>query len=186
MSWRWIVLIAICAALVATYGVLMRDRSAEETSTGQPQQPGYYVKDATIIDTDEQGAPQLRLMASMIEQNPADDSINLQDVKIDYQSAPEQTWLLTAAQAYVPPDSRVAELRGNVVIQPQETAAPNGPMVLHTDSLHVDLEKNIASTRDEVQIEIGQHRLSARGFKADLKQQHVWLESKVHGSLKFK
>lgn len=185
MSWRWISLIAICAALVATYGVLMRDRNNGETQAAQPEQPGYYMKDATIIDTDEQGAPQLRLTASMIEQNPRDDSINLQDVKIDYQSAPEQTWLLTSARAYVPPDSRVAELSGGVVIRPENVQAPNDPMILRTDTLHVDMEKNIASTHADVQIEIGQHRLSAHGFKADLKQQHVWLESKVHGNLKF-
>ena len=48
MSWRWISIAAMLAALVIAYGALMRGDSLTTTLTEPPQQPGYYLKDAII------------------------------------------------------------------------------------------------------------------------------------------
>jgi LPS export ABC transporter protein LptC len=160
-------------------------RSSDDTATPAttPQQQGYFAKDATIITTNEQGVAQIKLTADTIEQNLKDDSIRLQTVKVDYLSAPDRPWLLTAASAYVPPDSRTIDFQGNVVVRPVGAQANN--VVLRTETLHVDTNTSIASSRSDVSVEMNRHRLSAHGVTADLKREHYQLESKGHGQFAF-
>lgn len=180
--WRTVSLTAVCAGLAASYGLLMKNDGDNGAPAPAPQQQGYYAKDATIVQTNEAGVAQLKLTAGAIEQNPKDDSIRLQEVKVDYLSAPDKPWLLTAASAYVPPDSQVIDFMGDVVIQPrgeQAQAATKAP-ILRTESLRVDTQKNIASTSADVKVEIDQLHLLTHGLRADLKQEHYRLGSKIH------
>lgn len=177
--WRTVTLTTVCAGLAASYGLLVKNNGDNGAPAPTPEQQGYYAKDATIIETNETGAAQLKLRADAIEQNPQDDSIRLQDVKVDYLSAPDKLWLLTAGSAYVPPDSRVIDFSGDVVVRPQGEQASS--MVLRTESLRVDTENSIASSKTDVSIEMNQQRLTARGVTADLKRERYQLESKGHG-----
>lgn len=181
--WRTVTLTAVCAGLAASYGLLMRNGEDTAAPAAVPQQQGYFAKDATIIATNEQGMAQLKLTADTIEQNLQDDSIRLQTVKVDYLSAPDRPWLLTAASALVPPDSRSIDFKGNVVIRPVGARANN--VVLRTESLHIDTNTSVASSKSDVSVEMNRYRLSAHGVTADLKREHYQLESKGHGQFAF-
>ena len=59
MNWRWISLAALLGALVIGYGALV-DRSPEPAaSSGQADQPGYYLQDAVITQTQPDGSVSL-------------------------------------------------------------------------------------------------------------------------------
>ena len=179
MNWRTLVIIAICAVLLAGYGVLKhRDDDITPTVT-QLAQPGYYMNDATIVQTGSDGMPRITLRASHIEQHPDHNNVTLDTVAVDYLGVANTPWLLTAQQGTLAPDSRIIVFNGDVSIHPQGTATL--PLVLHTDELHIDTENNVATAPGKVSIVMNQQLLTAVGLHADLQRQHVHLESKVHG-----
>jgi LPS export ABC transporter protein LptC len=181
VTWRWISLAALLAALVVGYGALMRSSPEQETNETQLQQPGYYLNEAVITQTREDGALDLKLIADRIEQRKADDSIALRTVRVDYFQSPEQEWLLSANEGLVPADSRVVHLQGDVELKPADTQSTSAS--LRTDALAIDTQRGIAySTSSPVRIRFGQHGLTVKSFRADLNSEKIRLES-VNGRL---
>jgi lipopolysaccharide export system protein LptC len=179
MSWRWVSITALLAAVVVSYGIFTGQSSEDGLATGDERpQPGYYLRDAVITDTQADGSPAVRLAARRIEQNPMDDSIALEDVDVDYLALENRHWRLTADSGSVPGGSSTITFSGNVVLEGRDQPES---AVIRTDSLSVDTEKSIASTQAPVSIEIAGHRVNARGMRADLETNRVELESQVHG-----
>ncbi|MGH8186664.1 MAG: LPS export ABC transporter periplasmic protein LptC [Steroidobacteraceae bacterium] len=181
MTWRWISLAALLAALVVGYGALMRGAPEQETSEGALEQPGYYLNEAVITQTREDGALDMRVIAERIEQRQSDDSISMRTVRVDYFQRPEQNWLLSANEGLVPADSRVVHLQGDVELQPANAESTSAS--LRTDALAIDTQRGIAySTSSPVHIRFGQHGLTVKSFRADLNSEKIRLES-VNGRL---
>jgi LPS export ABC transporter protein LptC len=179
LSGRWAWLIAVLGALAVSYGVLTRRDDDESTAVAKPAQPGYYLEDAVIVETGKDGKPRVKLSARMIEQNPRDDSIALNDVRVDYTATPTRHWLLTAASGHVPAGSQRIQFEGDVQIR--DLSSDTSPRVT-SDRLDLDMQKNIASTNSPVRIAFGPHVLTARGLWADLKGETLRLESQVNGN----
>jgi LPS export ABC transporter protein LptC len=55
------------------------------------------------------------------------------------------------------------------------------PAVITTEQMKLDVDRSIASTSAPVRIELAPHAVTARGLRADLKQDRVQLESSVNG-----
>jgi len=175
MSWRWISLAALLAALVIGYGALVERRTAPVTSSEAPPQPGYYLKDAIITETHADGSMKMQLAARRIEQQPQDGSFILSAVHADYFQAPEREWTLSARSGFIPGDSRVLNLQGDVELRPANTA---GGAFLRTETMAIDTEKNIAySTDSPVTIRFGQHAMIVNSFTADLSTEKIRLEA---------
>jgi LPS export ABC transporter protein LptC len=175
MSWRWISIAALLAALVALYGAMVdRDVSSDSDDDTQPP-PGYYLKDAIITQTQPDGSPDLRLVAARIEQQRRDDSIRLDDVRLDYLKMPERHWVLTADHGFVPENSRIVEFRGDVDLHPAQTREQTW---LRTEALAIDTEKNRAyTTQSPVTIRFGTYTMTVKRVEADLATEKVRLES---------
>jgi LPS export ABC transporter protein LptC len=178
MSWRWISIAAMLAALVVGFGALS-NRDAEDTdSATTSEQPAFYAKDAIVLQTQEDGSPQLRLVANRIDQRVEDDSILLRDVRVDYLKVPNKLWILNADQGAVPADSRVIAFSGNVQLHPAD-ATPDA--FLRTDALTVDTERNLAyTTASPTSMQYGRYIMRVKRLQADLKTEKVTLEA-VHG-----
>src|SRR5688572_25365111 len=112
MNWRWISLTALLAALVIGYGALIERNPSPATSDTRAEQPGYYLQDAVITQTQQDGTISLRLIANRIEQQRRDDSIALNTVRVNYFQSPQREWLLTARHGFVPANFRVVQLLG--------------------------------------------------------------------------
>ncbi len=123
MNWRWISIAALLAALVVGFGVMSGRNPVVEAITDMPAQPAYYLKDAVIKETDKSGAPSLRLIASRIEQQTADNSIVLHEVRVDYLKVPDKRWFLSALRGTVPADSRKIQFEGDVELRPTDGPA---------------------------------------------------------------
>ena len=179
MNWRWISLAAALAAIVIGYGAFIDDDSMPMANRELPEQPGYYLKDAVILRTREDGSPGIELIARRIEQRltrPSQgEAITLQSVRVNYFGKDDWQWSLTAQEGQVPPNSRIVQLEGDVELR--SLVGPTDSF-LRTDELAIDTEKNLAySTRSPVQIRFGQHAMTAKSLRADLNSEQLRLET---------
>ncbi len=191
MNWRWISLAALLAALVIGYGALVERSPAPTSNDAQAEQPGYYLQDAIVTQTQQDGSVSLRLVANRIEQQRRDDSIALDTVRVNYYQSnsgsnsgsksgqsPQREWLLNARQGFVPANFRVVQLFGDVVLRPAD-AQPEA--FLRVDALAVDTQTNVAySLASPVRVRFGSHEMVVKNFRADLDSENIRLES-VHG-----
>jgi LPS export ABC transporter protein LptC len=191
MNWRWISLAALLAALVIGYGALVERSPAPTTNDAQAEQPGYYLQDAIVTQTQQDGSVSLRLVANRIEQQRRDDSIALDTVRVNYYQSnsgsksgskpgqsPQREWLLNARQGLVPANFHVVQLFGDVVLRPAD-AQPEA--FLRVDALAVDTQTNVAySLASPVRVRFGSHEMVVKNFRADLDSENIRLES-VHG-----
>jgi LPS export ABC transporter protein LptC len=183
MNWRWISLAALLAAFVIGYGALVERDPAPATSDTQAEQPGYYLQDAIVTQTQQDGSLSLRLVADRIEQRRRDDSIALRAVRVNYfQSSADKSeqreWLLNAREGLAPADFRVVQLFGDVMLRPAD-AQPQA--FLHADALAVDTQTNVAySIASPVHVRFGSHSMVVKNFRADLDSEKIRLES-AHG-----
>jgi len=182
MNWRWISLAALLGALVIGYGALVERSPAPAASATQAEQPGYYLQDAVITQTQKDGSVGLRLIADHIAQQ-GNDNITLETVRVNYfQSSPDRSaqsppreWLLSARQGLVPANFRVVQLFGDVVLRPAD-AQPT--TFLRADALAIDTQTNVAySTSSPVRVRFGGHSMVVKSFSADLTNEKVRLES---------
>lgn len=178
MNWRWISFTALLAAVVIGFGALSGRDAGTAATNVTSEQPSFYAKDAIVVQTQEDGSPQLRLVADRIEQKSADDSIVLHKVRVDYLQVPGKRWVLTADQGFVPADSRIVNFSGNVELQPSPSPAPT---FLHTDALAIDTERNVAyTTSSPTRMQFGRYTMRVKRAEADLKTEKIKLES-AHG-----
>ena len=175
MNWRWITIAALLATLVAGYGAFVRRDPSEVTTDSAPLQPGYFLSNAIVTQTEKDGTPGVRLIAERIVQQRENDSIRLHTVQVEIMNIADRHWLLTAQQGFVPSGSRVIEFSGDVNLRPKDSGEN---AFLRTDALSIDTEKEIAySTRSPVDIRYGRLAMRVKRFEADLKTEKVKLES---------
>jgi LPS export ABC transporter protein LptC len=177
MNWRWIAVAAALAALVAVYGALVDRNLSGDTDDDTPPPPGYYLKNAIITQTQPDGSPDLRLVASRIEQQRKDDNILLTDVRLDYLKMPERHWVLTAEHGMVPEDSKIVEFTGNVDLHPARVEnQPQQATWLRTQALAIDTENNRAyTTQSPTTIRFGTYTMTVKRVEADLTTEKVRL-----------
>lgn len=175
MNWRSISLAALLAALVLVYGTLVKRNRSPATADTQAEQPGYYLRDAIITQTREDGTPGLRLVANRIEQRRRDNSIVMDAVRVNYFESPQHEWLLTAQSGFVPANFRVVELSGDVELRPAD-AQPTA--YLRAEALALDTQANVAySLSSPVRLRFRQHTMVVKGFRADLNTEKIKMES---------
>jgi len=181
MIWRIFIIAAL--VLVVVVSIINKDRRPtqdEPTAQSETLQPGYFMTGARIVETGEDGLPLYRVNAREIRQRPLDGGIDLEDLSLSYRAPAADDWTVTSARGFVPPASKVLILTGDVRVIGQP-APDSEPAVIRTERLMLNTETDIASTRDRVDIEWGDRRLSTMGLVADLKADKLQLESAVHG-----
>ncbi len=157
------------------------DAPADTEAAPAVQQFGWYLRGATLVATDDAGAQRYRLSARVIEQNPADDSAALTDVRLRYEAGADPAWQLTARDGWIAPDGRTIRLEGNVVMTDEPDAGAT-PTVVRTERVDLDVDRDLASSAETVRVENGRNFLSALGMVADLSNDRVQLQSEVSGT----
>lgn len=180
MNWRWVSLAAALAAIVIGAGAFMDNDDTPMTVREMPEQPGYYLKDAVILRTRQNGSPGIELIARRIDQRlsqPArGEAITMESVRVNYFGQEDWQWALTAQSGEVPPNSRIVQLEGEVELRPLAAEATNS--FLRTNELAIDTEKNLAySTRSPVHVRFGQHSMTVKRLRADLRGEKLRLET---------
>lgn len=144
-------------------------------------QPGYYLTDATLEQTDASGRLTMRVHAAHAAQQGEQGPVRLEQLEAHYFPVAGQDWLMTSAAGSLPAAGRVVEFDGDVRLRAAAAASATGAIV-RTEHLALDVDSTLATTADPVRIEFGPHAVVARGLRADLKRETLRLESAVNGT----
>ena len=148
----WLLILALVLAAAGTWWLLqhvtppMAQKPAPATHT-----PDYYFTNATVTTFNDQGKPEAIMTAPRMLHHPDDDSVEVFTPRIEYFTAGEQPWHIQADHGLMPSGNKLVELDGHVNMQ---RLGNNGdpPLIVHTDKISVDLNTNIATTADPVDI----------------------------------
>lgn len=143
-------------------------------------EPDYYFTDATVTTLNKQGKRAAIMTAPRIIHHPDDDSSEVFSPRIEYFAAGNPPWHVQADHGLMPSGGQLVKLDGHVEMR---RAGLHGdpPLVIHTDRLDVNLDTNIGSTSDPVDIVQGPSYMTGIGMLAYFKENRMVLESKVRG-----
>jgi LPS export ABC transporter protein LptC len=166
------------AALLA-HVLIGRNDDGTETET-KPAERGYYLNDATLTELGLDGRPRVVVHAESIEQRLKDQTVQMDNLAMDYTTPKLGVWHVTADHGEMPGDRTTLQLYGNVHVTGSADRA-GGRAVIVTDKLFYDTKTNIVQTAEPVAIQFGPHRLNGRGLRAELNDGTLQLESNVNG-----
>lgn len=169
---------ALAGATALTWWLARDEEAAFDADVpAQELPPGYYLRDARLMGTDERGEVTYRLSAREATQALEGDPIRLHEVTLEYTPAAEVPWRLRGDEAEVSEDLVHVHLSGNV-----EATSTRGPTVIRTASLRLDTGEHVARTDEPVELELPEGRLQSTGLIAWLGEERLRLESNVHGT----
>jgi LPS export ABC transporter protein LptC len=166
-------------ALATTGLYLVSDVAPEAPPPRARPGIGFYVKDARLRATDAEGHPLYDLTATAARQSLEDDSVDLDEVRLDSDPTGPRGWALHARSGRIPPDGKILQLTGGVVGTTREPATP--VTTFRTDYLEYDPSTTLATTDREVTLDQAGGTLHGRGMRADLGQGRVALLARVAG-----
>lgn len=179
---RGIATLVIIAAVVGS-ALLGQQRWRTESDTvsfEQTEQPGYSARNAELIETGADGRPLFRLDAEVIRQRSQDDSVDLDKVHMSYRGEKSSQWALTAEHGTVREGNEHIELEGNVRVV-GVLPGTSDLATIRTEKLSFNTKSEVANTREPVTLAFGSREIHATGLVANLKDEHVQLESDIHG-----
>jgi len=141
---------------------------------------GYYLTDAAILGTDEDGQLLYKIWASRAEERPNEDRLLLSRVRVEYSPVADVPWLLTADSGEAPADHSYIDLNGAVELV-NERRDDGERTIIQTQALRFEPETYVARSEDTVSVFLGEKRLDAVGIKVYLRDDRLELESNVHG-----
>jgi LPS export ABC transporter protein LptC len=176
-------LVAVAVLAVLLY---MQEPESGNPATTPAQtaasEPGFVALSAQIIQTGDNGQPLYSLDAERISQPMPQGTIYLTAPVLHYEPPGANPWVLTAQQGQLPQNAQNADLSGMV----NASGIPQGSQrMIHfsTSTLHVDMQKQLATTPAMVHIDWGGSLVSGLGMHADLKSGEVELFHAVNGTV---
>lgn len=179
MQWRSLLATIIIAIALAGYFLTSSKNNKSPNELQAPAQPGYYLKQATLVETGADGNARIKLQATQVHQNVEDETINLQEVSVKFKSEDGTPWVLTANQGTVPDKSNTVQFKGNVLIRTEDNELQRPK--IYAAALNIDTERSIASTPEAVDFVMDQQHISGVGLEYDIKHQKLRLRSQVYG-----
>ncbi len=173
-------IIGLLFGAVASGALLLSMTSDDvEEGSGPRLSIGYYMNDARLSGTDDNGRILYHARAAIASQNFDDGTIDLQEVRVTYDPVTEIPWDLWADAGRIPRSGNIIELKGNVVAQSKDDGGEY--MTIRTDYMELDTETYIAKTQHKVTIEHSNNKVFATGMRAYFKEDRLQLLSNVNG-----
>ena len=142
---------------------------------------GYYLKQARILGTAEDGSMLYEIEAEHAEQTE-ERRIDFKDVRVRYSPESDVPWIVSADAATLMEGSPQIALRGHVVALNRGNSESEETEI-RTEYLELDPERYIAETDQRVQIRVGARSLTATGMLASLNDNRVELKANVRGKI---
>ena len=142
---------------------------------------GYYLKQARILGTGEDGKLIYEIEAEHAEQME-DGRIEFTDVRIRYSPDMSVPWIVNADAATLKDGDPTIALRGHVQVINSGSEIDNETEI-RTQYLELDPERFIAETNERVQVRFGERSLTATGMLASLNDDKIELKSNVRGKI---
>lgn len=181
MNTRYVVIVVLMIMVIGSWWMLQPGPDSNQQNSTDTFNSGYYLLDADISDTDENGQMIYSLHAQRIEHNPLDDSVSLQQLNMTYASSESRPWTINATEGWMDSLHEELILEGQVNVtgslnqSGQET-------IIATTRLTLDMTQNVAHTEEIVTIKMAGGSLQAVGLHANLNSQKIDLLSNVRGT----
>jgi LPS export ABC transporter protein LptC len=179
-------LLPIFALLALIIGVVVLSGPQREPATAAPVEealpdPGYAARNARLVQTGPDGQPLYTLDAARIQQQPAEGTVDMQQVQLGFRDAAGNHWTARGAHGEMGQNTGVIELDGAVHVTGILPGSQD-TVDITSEQLSFDTNAQLVTTRDPVQIIMSGRQLQAQGLVANLRDGRVQLESTVHGS----
>lgn len=169
----------LIVAAIASWYIARDDDEITATGSTTSTHLGYYLSEARILGTDEDGTLLYEIRAKRAEQQ-RDDSIVFSDVEIQYSPTTDVPWNLSAKSAAIHPDAEEIWLEGDVRATSSEGFSGDDTEI-RTPSLRLDPASFIAQTSERIEIRIGDQSLNGTGMLASLDENRLEILSNVSG-----
>ncbi|MBT8085256.1 MAG: LPS export ABC transporter periplasmic protein LptC [Woeseia sp.] len=173
------IILLLAGAMGSWYLASSLDQGSELADAGNVAQQGFYLRDARILGTGENGNLLYEIEADYAEQQN-EEQIAFDGVKVRYTTASEIPWSLSADRAVISGNQDKLTLSGHVLAT-SEQGFEGDVTEISTDWLALEPEKYIAYTDRRVRIRIGDRSISATGMEASLQDNRLQLKSNVSG-----
>jgi LPS export ABC transporter protein LptC len=172
-------LVFLLAGAAASIYISSQPWDERETERRPELSLAYYLDQAELIGTGEDGEILYQVSTRRAAQRPDDETIEMDQVHMIYGAPTALPWELNADSGRIPADASVIELIGNVVaISSEEGKAPT---IIRTQRLDIDPMTRQASTNEKVQLEFGDRILNATGMEANFETNKLDLLADVNG-----
>ena len=179
-------LLALCVLVAAAAASWYWSRPSEPLTaalgTADDRPPSYYLRDAEVLQTNEEGRLLYRIHAALVEEHADAEALVLDDVLFEYREAEEIPWHVRAGRAIVRFESQILELEQGVEVI-REPGENGKGVVARTEHLVLEPQRHVARADGEVTFMAGASTLSAVGLVAFFKEDRLKLESNVRGYL---
>jgi LPS export ABC transporter protein LptC len=153
----------------------------QKTAETPVEEPGYAARNASLIETGDDGRPLYTLLADRVRQHPNDNRVQLDAPRMTYVASDGNTWHVRARSGQIRNDGANVELYGEVHVN-GEVPGNAAPAVIDTSVLSFDTKTEIVTTHAPVSIDWNGLKLSGTGLTAKLPDHQIKLESRIHGS----
>lgn len=187
MHRRFLNAIVVCLLVAAAVGTWIlgqrADPGAELTRIGDGTPPAYYLRDAVMLRTDENGRVLYRVHADLAEEQPGGEGLLLTGVRVEYREDEQIPWHVRAGRAAAWLEEQTLELKDGVeLIRMPEGDTP--AVTVRAEQVLLEPLRHLASADGKVLFTRGANEIAAVGLKAFLKEDRLELESDVHGRLR--
>lgn len=175
--------LALCLLVAAAVGTwYWRQPTQPAPALGETRgaPPGYYLRDAVLLETDSSGTVLYRIHAELAEERPEDGALLITGFLLEWQPDQEIPWRVRAARGEALADEAALELDGGVELT-REPGEDGEATIVRMDNLRLLPERHLASASGAVSISVGRNTVDAVGLQAFLKEDRLELESNVHG-----
>ena len=176
-----LIILLSAGAIGSWYLVRSNGRVIENNLPFESAHHGYYLKQARILGTGEDGSSLYEIEADYAEQQE-DNSVEFTEVRIRYSPDSGVPWVVNADEATLRDGSPTIILRGHVQIVNDGGSAKDNTEI-RTQYLELDAKEYIAETDERVQIRVGARSVTATGMLASLNDDKIALKSNVRGKI---
>jgi LPS export ABC transporter protein LptC len=182
--------LTLVVALMLGYTFFLSGDRSSNVAVAHAEIADYAISNAEVIETGVDGLTRIRFTAVQAALGYNSNSLALQDLRVDYQpnhssqsnttssrpSMANSHWVAKSEKGMRTALNDVITLTGNVSVTNQGTKTP---FTLTTQSMDLDIVKQIASSDSKSQINLGQHVVTGNRLRLDLPTQHLRLS---HGA----
>ena len=183
MTTRNLLMLLILAAVAVVSwlaGAQRRDGDAASTEP-PPVQRGYYILEARIFGSNDDGERMYELNARQALQSARGEPIELEQVQVAYAGDDgDGDWRISAVNATLDEATSQLVLFGDVVAT-RLAEQPGDEVRLSTERLSYDPRAQVVETDDRVRFELGAGSLVATGMRASLSDNKIELRSNISG-----
>lgn len=168
-----VLLLIILLAIVSGWIFESIEKSPILTKEKTRHDPDYFLKNFTATTMNRKGKPAYQVKAQHLEHYPDDDSMKLQHPLFSFYKNNIKTWTAQANEVLIIQNNEKIYLTGQVILKKVSPDKNIAPMILTTEQLTIEPEKNLAYTKIKINLQKGDNTIQATGMRADMSKNRI-------------